>query len=82
MIFIVGLILIFSSDSIGKSIAKNIIFNPNLIHAAAEMYYNIYYTYKIGFMIAGIIISLITGIVIILNGRILYRKTKKERENS
>ena len=44
----------------------------------AEVYENLFYEYTIIYTIMGIILSLISGIGMIFNGYILYKKIKKE----
>ena len=84
LIFIAGIIIIFNALTNAEEYAKNYILKKKAdgrfcyTGSWQELYDNFYYSFKIGNIILGIIILLISGIGLIFNGRILYRKIKKE----
>ena len=78
LIFITGLIFIFSSESFAKDIAHRLAYPiSSRLHPRPWLYESFYYEYTYRFITLGIVFSLISGIGIIFNTYILYKKITK-----
>jgi len=82
LMFIVGLIFIFSAESLAKSsalkMANKIINNPRIdtMLSDTQLYVKYFNLYAINYISSGIAFSLIGGIGLILSGFALYKNVK------
>jgi hypothetical protein len=77
LIFIVGLIFVFSASSNAKSIVIKMAPRIDFFGSREIGLENLFYSYMFRFLIIGIFIALISGIGIIFNTYILYKNLKK-----
>ena len=80
LIFIVGLIFIFSASSNAKSIVIKMAPRIDFVGSREIGLENLFYSYMFRYLIIGIFISLISGIGIIFNTYILYKKIKASKK--